>query len=1324
MSRPVRIALISTGAVVLIAVLAVIAGVEVARSDWLREKFRERIVAEAEKATGGRVEIGAFKLDWSTLTAEVDNLTIHGSEPAGVAPLVTVKRVTIGFRIVSLMRRDFDIARLDADTPRVHLLIQADGATNIPQPKTPLASIPGTILDLRVGKFDLTDGAMMAERGGSRTVTPWNLGGENLTAHVNFDAAGRRYDSEISAAPLEIAWDGLGRIVADVRAKASMEKNRIVVSEAQLKTGGSEFDFTDAVLDSFNMPVITAKYKAAVSLADADRIFKLVSFQHSGTVQAEGGIRFVSPHDYTLSAAVRGTGIGYGKVRNVRVAGNLTATPGNVLVSGLRLNTPLGELNADGQVRNLKDFHLSGQLRSLDAKALAQFGGMAAPPYDAMLSGRFDATGQLSETDFHRLVAEATLVVSPASGGEPLSGEVSAKFNGPANSIELGPSWLALPKTRVDFSGVWEKQLQVKLRSQDVGELQPVLQRVSLPVKLENGSAAFEGTVSGPPANPRISGHAALQNAVYQGQRIDSVAGDFTAMETAATVTNAAIEWGNLRARVSGSIGLSHWKPSDTSPVNASFQIANADIPKLLAMAGRSNLPISGTLNATGQLTGTPGAPKATADLRLSRGQIYGEPFDSVTGRAQYLNGGAQLLTAAIDAGRKRVNITARFEHSPATFLGGKLTFNVSSNTMALSRIALVRRREPDIKGNMQVRADGTVEITRAGVNVVNLNADVSATALGQGPRNFGNLRFIAETKNDVMTVRLVSDAARAAIRGDATVRLAGDYPVAAKVTFANVGLSAVVAAMLPERPQSNFDGSAAGEIAVRGPMKNPSQITATADIPQFEVHPLSITGGARNIANLELKNTQPIRLALANSTVRVESAHFQAPSTDLDVTGTVSLRGANPVNLKVQGNMNLALAQTLNPDLTTKGEVLIDASLRGSLNSPDFSGRAEMRNADFHYAGFANGLTNANATIAFNGSRANIQSFRAESGGGTVDLSGFATLIGGQYAFRLEAKTKAVRIRYPEGLSTVSDSDVTLAGTSQRSEASGTVVIHRIAINPKSDVSAILESTTEPLQTPEASKSLLANMNLDVQIETAPDVAFETSIAQSLDADANLRLRGTVTNPAVLGRINITQGELVFFGNKYTINQGSVSFLNPARIDPILNVDLQTRARGVTVTLTLSGPINKLNLSYRSDPPLQWADIIALLATGRSPTDPTLVSQNTGQSQNLQQLGASGLISQAIQNPVSGNLQRFFGVSRIKIDPQLIGITGSPEARLTIEQQVTPDLLFTYISDVSSTSTQLFQVEWDFNRKWAAILTREENGYVGLNFAYKKRFK
>jgi len=35
-----------------------------------------------------------------------------------------------------------------------------------------------------------------------------------------------------------------------------------------------------------------------------------------------------------------------------------------------------------------------------------------------------------------------------------------------------------------------------------------------------------------------------------------------------------------------------------------------------------------------------------------------------------------------------------------------------------------------------------------------------------------------------------------------------------------------------------------------------------------------------------------------------------------------------------------------------------------------------------------------------------------------------------------------------------------------------------------------------------------------------------------------------------------------------------------------------------------------------------------------------------------------------------------------------------------------------------------LIRAEWSFSPKWSSILTREENGYVGVDFQYKIRFK
>jgi translocation and assembly module TamB len=425
-----------------------------------------------------------------------------------------------------------------------------------------------------------------------------------------------------------------------------------------------------------------------------------------------------------------------------------------------------------------------------------------------------------------------------------------------------------------------------------------------------------------------------------------------------------------------------------------------------------------------------------------------------------------------------------------------------------------------------------------------------------------------------------------------------------------------------------------------------------------------------------------------------------------------------------VQGDVSLAIIRNFVPDLASSGDVSVRGNIRGSWGAPDLNGSASIRNGEFHYADLTNGLTNAAGEIVFSGNRAQIQSFSADTGGGKFTGTGFATLTNGTVAFQFSAKTKDVRLRYPAGISSVSDSELQLVHNAQRSSISGTVTVRRLVFNPQQDTAGILADISHSAPIPSAGDDSLAGMNLDIQIQTAPDVALQSKVAESIQADASLRLRGTVSSPALLGRVNISQGSVLFFGNKYNISRGTISFYNPAKIDPILDVDLQTRARGVDVTLTVTGPPAHLGFTYRSDPPLEFSDIVALLATGRTPDDPSLALRGNAPTPTFEQLGASTLLGQTLATPLAGRLQRFFGVSRIKIDPQLAGVSGTPGARLTVEQQVTPDILFTYITDVANTSQQMIRAEWAFNQRWSAILAREENGYVGVDLEYKRRFK
>jgi translocation and assembly module TamB len=250
--------------------------------------------------------------------------------------------------------------------------------------------------------------------------------------------------------------------------------------------------------------------------------------------------------------------------------------------------------------------------------------------------------------------------------------------------------------------------------------------------------------------------------------------------------------------------------------------------------------------------------------------------------------------------------------------------------------------------------------------------------------------------------------------------------------------------------------------------------------------------------------------------------------------------------------------------------------------------------------------------------------------------------------------------------------------------------------------------------------------MRMDVRIETAPGVQFHTTLTQNLQAEANLMLRGTPDHPGMLGRVSVTSGEVVFFGTKYNIDQGSIAFYNPQKIDPILNLDLTTSVQGVDVSMNVSGHVERMKLTYHSDPPMQFSDLVSLLASGKlNTTDPVLAArQQPAQPQSLQQMGASTVLSEAVANPVSGRLQRLFGVSKLKIDPQIVGTSTTPQATLTLQQQITKELTFTYIQDVTQTNPQVLRIEWAVNPQWSAVAQRDANGIFDLDFFYKKRFR
>jgi translocation and assembly module TamB len=1356
---------IAAAALAVVAFGAVLAAVLVLRSDWFRDQVRQRIVAEVETATGGRTEIGSFHFDWRELRAEIDAFVLHGAEPATAPPLFRADAVVVGIQVVSVLKRSVDIQYLDVRRPQVSLIVYPDGRTNMPSPKVKHPG-PGpveTILELAIGRFSLQNGNFEIA---GQSATPFDAQGRDLHASFTYDGSAPSYRGRLSIAPADLRWGATRVVPLNISLALAVEKNQIRIDQGQLATAQSQADFSGAIqnLADFSGAI---QYKVRASLAEVAHTLSWTT-PLAGPLTLTGSATFQGLSDFDSTGTLHAAGLSFRPdprvtLRNWNADGSYRASPTHVALTGLRYSgtiiAPGNSIPVTGRIEsavlrhrtidavgiradaldgsftgkatlvNFERVRVEGELANFDVRKLLRVYSAQSVPWDASASGPVQLSATLGRASTLQLAARMS--IAPAATGAPVHGEIDAAYNAAADTLDLGRSFLALPATRADFSGVLGRTLQVRADSRDLNEILPAFDIQSLPVALHHGEAQFQGTVTGKTDNPRITGRGSATNLVWSGRTFDALSGDIDLSSAGLSVRTGIVQQGALHLEGSGSLGLIQWKIEDSSALSAAGSVRNAPATDLLAVADIRNVPLTGTITAEGQVSGTVGAPLIQARIAATKGTFENEPFDRFTGVFHNSGTTAELTDAHIAAGARQAALHASYQHQPGNLATGQLHFQIDSNRMPLDQFQIVSKAYPGIAGTAELHAIGAVDIIPAkpGFHIADLNGTIHGRGLTLNNAPVRDVELTAATRNGELSAHFDSEVAGSTIQGDGQWRLVDDYPGNLRVNFQGIDLERARVWLRGAKPPGGLQitGSAEGTLSLTGPAARPADWKARLEIPSLKVGP----GGelAANGQSLALHNAAPIVISMEHDIVKVESARMVGRATDLSLTGTANLEGKNPLDLRVSGRFDLATLQDFNSDIAGSGAIETSAAIRGPISQPQISGRLDIKDAAFNLTEIPVGVSKANGVILFDGTRATIQSFTGESGGGTVSLSGFAGYTADALIFRVHATAHQVRIRYPEDFSTEANASLNLTGSSDSSTLSGRITILRTGFNPHSDFSSILAKSAEPVRTPSAQTGLVANMHFDVQVDTAPDITFETSIAQGLQAEGSLRLRGTGTNPSVLGRVNITQGEIVFFGTTFSVNQGSISFYNPVKIDPLINIDLDTKARGVDVILNISGPIDKLSLTPRSDPPMQFSDIVALLATGRSPgTDYATLMASPASPQSLQQMGASALLGQAIASPVTGRLQRFFGITRVKIDPTLNGLTtgveGNPQARLTIEQQVTPEITFTYITDVTNTNPLIIQVEWAVNHNWSAVALRDENGLVGLNFVYKRRFK
>ena len=462
----------------------------------------------------------------------------------------------------------------------------------------------------------------------------------------------------------------------------------------------------------------------------------------------------------------------------------------------------------------------------------------------------------------------------------------------------------------------------------------------------------------------------------------------------------------------------------------------------------------------------------------------------------------------------------------------------------------------------------------------------------------------------------------------------------------------------------------------------------------------------------VQIGAARPIVANYRNGVVTLEPTELKGTATDINLQGSIPVQSKQPANFTATGGIDLGLLHMLDPDLTSAGRIELDIHGSGFATAPGIHGQVRLVNAGFTSLSTPVGVENVNGVLAISNNEIQIQNFAGEMGGGEFTATG-TVAYRPETQFNVSLKANHVRLLYPEGLRTIMESDLLLAGSTQSAQLSGRVLLNSMSFAQGFDLASFMSQSSSASTAGSPNPGFAEKLRLNIAVQSASDLGLMSNEV-SLQGAMNLRVAGTAADPVILGRADINHGEIFFMGKRYQIERGIAQFNNPFHTEPVLNFLVTTKVNQYDLSLTLIGPLDRLRTHYVSDPPLPPVDIINLLARGQTTEEAAAAPANMGANQLI----ASGLASQ-----VSGSIQKLAGISSLQIDPLIGGNNRNPGARLSIQQRVTKNFFFTYSTDVTSTQDQLVQGEYQLTKRWSVSAVRDQYGNVGVDAKFHKIF-
>jgi translocation and assembly module TamB len=1278
----------------------------------VQRRLLERFIPRVEEYLGREVRVGQVRYSLYPMWIELRDVSIGGPLPAD-PPILTARVVFVLADIEGLRRPILRLEDVRAEGVDVYVHRFADGTDNWPRRRRGTGPPRDRPYELDITSLTVTDGVLRFADDAVRVGLDARHIRVGLLGMEEADLQGR-----VVAESVELRLPNARPYRAAVAAKVNVHREGLEILDARVSA-------EDAAVEGTGLVRWRAPRRVELKVAgEVDtRLFEQLGyveaeqvagrFDVDGTFEWTTGVwgfrgearsrRLRALHwDVTdVAASVVGD-------RNAVWADIDSGAYGGGTVRGWVEVTLPGSRRpgADGRRRTRLQLRLAG----IDAEAFLLDSDIPVGDLASRIAGTLDY--RFVETDWRHGsgVADLRLSADPrGGGGPPFAGPLSLVIDRgvvEAQGVRLtAPGQVLTGGARYGFAAD-HGSIDYRVASTDLGPLSRAIPTrpaddggapLWLPTE---GSGELSGTLRLAPGAVRTELRLALADAVARGLAADRAEGVVVLSGDAVERLDLALEREGAAALIGGVIPFDEGPPWSVAIDAAGWPIEDArpwldfDLPVAGPFTGMVTLGGEGE-SATGGVSGEVG-PGA---------RLYELPLSTIRTRLAWDDRALRVEQLTLRAPAGEVSAAGEM-----ALPGHELSLTVAASGLDPAREPLSDLLGGEVRGALSFAGEiaGTLEQPAVRGELVGERLRLADQALGADGRAV-----------------LGVDWSGGVLRADGSLlglaRLSGGGPLdleRADLTFqVEVGDLAPLAAFAPaDLPPAT--GRAAGELRLTGPLEAP-ELALRVDQLAAEVGGTPLVAGA------------PLRLRIADGSLRLESVYLRGADGESEViaAGSVGLDGDQPLDLRLQGVVDNRWLAGVVPWFELTGLTDVLATVRGTVSAPRVNGQAEVRHgARLTSEALPAPIDDVRAVLLFYPDRLVVDQLVGTMGDGEVQASGNLDWPRPDEPTdaRFQIAARDVSLRWPEGWLMRGDGDLVWSVEGEQQQLRGLVTLDQglylrdVEIGVVQLLQRFFRRQREEVGVADED---LADVQLNLQVRAPGTLRIRNNLAD-VRASAELTVRGSLARPLLFGEVEAEPGgSLVYSDNTYRIERGTLSFANPYRVEPLLDLVATSRVANYDVRLSLVGNLERLQASFSSDPPLPELEVLSLLLSG----SPTRLGEELAQLDPeaggaSETSAAEGLLLGQAASLVTQRVSNLFGFDAFRIEPLSRSGESVSSARVTVGKRLSSSVYLTYSYDPSSTGGQRFQVEWQVAEGLLVLLTQEQDSYA-LDMLWERRF-